>query len=90
MVLVTFWSDRFLRMPRALRKTAAAHMTKVRQPSEFAVFGVNVDSPELLAKLRKSNEVTWANCSDRPNGPLAAQWHVTAFPTMVHHQYEMV
>jgi peroxiredoxin len=45
-----------------------------------ALLGVNTDDQKVLKELIQQGTVTWRSWADGPDGPIAADWGVTAYP----------
>jgi hypothetical protein len=49
----------------------------------FAIIGVNTDSHrETIAAICKEKNITWRSFFDGPDGPIADQWDIKAWPTV--------
>jgi thiol-disulfide isomerase/thioredoxin len=49
----------------------------------FAILGVNGETPATLRAVEASKTVTWRSWSDGEGGPIAAQWGIESYPTIV-------
>jgi S1-C subfamily serine protease/thiol-disulfide isomerase/thioredoxin len=49
----------------------------------FALLGVHCENQQVLDKLVKDKTVTWRSWADGANGPIARQWEVASYPTMM-------
>ncbi|WP_182865627.1 trypsin-like peptidase domain-containing protein [Rhodopirellula sp. JC639] len=49
----------------------------------FALLGVHCESQKVLQKLIDNKTVTWRSWADGDQGPIANNWSVTSFPTLV-------
>jgi hypothetical protein len=53
------------------------------QQRPFALLGVNTGpSKEALRKFEEQERLSWRSWWDGPDGPIAAQWKVEAYPTV--------
>lgn len=49
----------------------------------FVLIGVNSDEPSQLKGIISSSNLTWDSWADGPRGPIASQWDVHSYPTIV-------
>lgn len=57
-------------------------LLKEHEGKPLVLLGVSSDPPETLRRIIAEKKVTWQCWSDGPNGPIAQQWQVRAFPTI--------
>jgi S1-C subfamily serine protease/thiol-disulfide isomerase/thioredoxin len=49
----------------------------------FALLGVHCESQQVLDRLTKDKTVTWRSWADGQNGPIARQWGISGYPTIL-------
>jgi S1-C subfamily serine protease/thiol-disulfide isomerase/thioredoxin len=49
----------------------------------FALLGVHCESQQVLDKLVNDKTVTWRSWADGPQGPIAQQWDISSWPSIV-------
>ncbi len=49
----------------------------------FALLGVHCESQQVLDRLTKDKTVTWRSWADGQDGPIARQWGISGYPTIL-------
>lgn len=58
-------------------------LVKDYQDRPFALLGINSDPSSVLDGLVEQGKVTWKTWADGQHGPIAQEWNISSFPTMV-------
>lgn len=58
-------------------------LVKKYQGRPFALIGVNSDDPASLADIISQRGLTWNSFKDGRGGPIAMQWKVMSYPTLL-------
>jgi peroxiredoxin len=58
-------------------------MVEKMKDRPFALLGIHCESQKVLDELVKNGTVTWRSWADGQQGPIAQQWGIDGYPTMV-------
>ena len=58
-------------------------LVKEMKNKPFVLIGVNSDDPAQLPDIIKERNLTWDSWADGRGGPIARQWKVRGYPTIV-------
>jgi peroxiredoxin len=79
-VVIDFWADwcpHCVEMYPLGRKIVKRNADK-----PFAWLGVNSDEPSRLKRIAESEQISWRNWSDGPEGPINKSWRVEKLPSL--------